>query len=41
MAKAHSEAGVENTGVKLDAVLGKRYVVFKDPHRISWEFYSA
>ena len=32
-------AGVENTGVKLDAALNKLYVAFKDPDRISWEFY--
>lgn len=41
VAKALSEAGIENTGVKLDEALGKRYVAFKDPDRISWEFYSA
>jgi catechol 2,3-dioxygenase-like lactoylglutathione lyase family enzyme len=33
------EAGVENTGVKLDETLGKLYVAFKDPDRIQWEFY--
>ena len=32
-------AGVENTGVKLDTTLNKLYVAFKDPDRISWEFY--
>ena len=36
-----SEAGAENTGVKLDETLGKRYVAFKDPDRIAWEFYMA
>jgi glyoxylase I family protein len=41
VAVALSEAGVENTGVKLDDVLGKRYVAFKDPDRIAWEFYMA
>jgi catechol 2,3-dioxygenase-like lactoylglutathione lyase family enzyme len=41
VALALSEAGVENTGVKLDEVLGKRYVAFKDPDRIAWEFYMA
>jgi len=41
VALALSEAGVENTGVKLDDVLGKRYVAFKDPDRIAWEFYMA
>ncbi len=33
------EAGVENTGVKLDDTLQKNYVAFKDPDRIQWEFY--
>jgi len=41
VALALSEAGVENTGAKLDEVLGKRYVAFKDPDRIAWEFYMA
>ena len=39
VASALSEAGVENTGVKTDEVLGKRYVAFKDPDRIAWELY--
>jgi catechol-2,3-dioxygenase len=37
--KKITEAGVENTGVKLDAALNKLYVAFKDPDRIAWEFY--
>lgn len=41
VASALKEAGVENTGVKLDETLGKRYVAFKDPDRISWEFYMT
>ncbi len=41
VASALSAAGVENTGVKLDETLGKRYVAFKDPDRIAWEFYMA
>ena len=41
VAAALSEAGVENSGVKLDETLGKRYVAFKDPDRIAWEFYMA
>lgn len=41
VAQALSDAGVENTGVKADEVLGKRYVAFKDPDRISWEYYMA
>lgn len=36
-----AEAGIENTGVKTDEVLGKRYVAFKDPDRIAWEFYMV
>ena len=32
-------AGVENTGVKVDETLGKKYVAFKDPDRIALEFY--
>jgi catechol 2,3-dioxygenase-like lactoylglutathione lyase family enzyme len=41
VAAALADAGVENTGVKLDETLGKRYVAFKDPDRIAWEFYMA
>ena len=41
VASALSSAGVENTGVKLDDTLGKRYVAFKDPDRIAWELYMA
>ncbi len=39
VAKALTEAGTENTGAKMDETLGKRYVAFKDPDRIAWEFY--
>ena len=39
LANGLSDAGVENTGVKLDPVLQKLYVAFKDPDRIQWEFY--
>ena len=38
-ARKLAEAGVENTGVKLDPALNKLYIAFKDPDRISWEFY--
>lgn len=38
-AKGLADSGVENTGVKLDQGLNKLYVAFKDPDRISWEFY--
>lgn len=41
VAAALSAAGVENTGVKLDETLGKKYVAFKDPDRIAWEFYMV
>ena len=39
VAQGLSDAGVENTGVKLDETLQKLYVAFKDPDRIQWEFY--
>jgi glyoxylase I family protein len=39
VAKELTDAGVENTGVKLDETLQKNYVAFKDPDRIQWEFY--
>jgi hypothetical protein len=38
-AKKLADAGIENTGVKLDPALNKLYVAFKDPDRISWEYY--
>jgi len=41
VAAALHENGIENTGVKMDETLGKRYVAFKDPDRISWELYMA
>lgn len=41
VAAALDEAGVVNTGVKTDETLGKRYVAFKDPDRISWELYMV
>jgi glyoxylase I family protein len=41
VAAALTEAGVENTGVKLDETLGKRYIAFKDPDRIAWELYMV
>ena len=39
LAKGLTDAGIENTGVKLDTTLQKQYVAFKDPDRIQWEFY--
>lgn len=41
VAQALADAGIENTGVKMDATLGKNYVAFKDPDRISWELYMV
>lgn len=41
VAEALQAAGVENTGIKTDTVEPKQYVAFKDPDRISWEFYMA
>jgi len=41
VAKGLADAGVENTGVKLDETLQKLYVAFKDPDRIQWEFYMV
>ncbi|MDH3648522.1 MAG: VOC family protein [Saprospiraceae bacterium] len=41
VAQALTDYGIENTGVKLDETLGKDYVAFKDPDRISWEFYMT
>ena len=38
-ARKLADAKVENTGVKMDPALNKLYVAFKDPDRISWEFY--
>lgn len=34
-------AGIENGGVEFDETLGKKYISFKDPDRIAWEFYMA
>jgi glyoxylase I family protein len=34
-----ADAGVENTGVKVDTRLNKLYIAFKDSDRIQWEFY--
>jgi glyoxylase I family protein len=39
VAKALEESNIENTGIKLDETLNKKYVAFKDPDRIAWEFY--
>lgn len=39
VAAALTTAGVETVGVETDPTLGKRYVAFKDPDKIAWEFY--
>ena len=41
VADALQAAGVENTGVKVDTVGPMKYVAFKDPDRIAWEFYMV
>ena len=41
VAEALQAAGVENTGVKVDTVSPMKYVAFKDPDRIAWEFYMV
>ena len=41
VAAALSENGIQNTGIKTDEVLGKRYVSFNDPDGIIWELYMA
>ena len=41
MADALTAAGIQNTGAKMDETLGKRYVAFKDPDGIAWEYYMA
>lgn len=41
VAEALTSAGVEHTGVKLDATLQKEYLAFKDPDGMKWELYMA
>ncbi len=41
VAEGLAEEGIENTGVKIDATLQKKYVAFKDPDRIQWEIYMV
>jgi catechol 2,3-dioxygenase-like lactoylglutathione lyase family enzyme len=41
VAEALTDAGVDNTGVRVDDALGKKYVAFKDPDRIAWELYMV
>lgn len=40
VAQALNNHAIENTGIKMDETLQKDYVAFKDPDRISWEYYS-
>ena len=41
VAAALNASGVENTGVKLDEMLQRKYVAFRDPDGIKWELYMA
>lgn len=41
VAKALSDAGIENTGIKLEEAFNTRYIAFKDPDRIAWELYMV
>lgn len=40
VAAALARHSIDNTGIKMDPTLQKDYIAFKDPDRISWEFYS-
>jgi hypothetical protein len=41
-ASALTAAGVEHSGVKAEPSLaGRKYIAFKDPDRIAWEFYMT
>lgn len=41
VARALEAAGVPSTGLRFDAVLRRRYVAFRDPDGIAWQFYMA
>jgi glyoxylase I family protein len=41
VAAALTQAGIEHTGVKTEALFQREYVAFKDPDGIKWELYSA
>lgn len=41
VASALEAAAVPSTGLRFDAVLRRRYVAFRDPDGIVWEFYMA
>lgn len=41
VAKELESSDIWTTGVKTDDALGKRYVAFKDPDGIKWEYYMV
>lgn len=41
IAEALQQNGIQNTGIKHDDTLDKDYIAFKDPDRISWEYYMT
>lgn len=41
IAGALNREKIENTGIKHDVLLDKDYIAFKDPDRISWEYYMV
>jgi glyoxylase I family protein len=41
VAEALKNNGIENTGIKHDPALDKDYIAFKDPDRISWEYFMV
>ena len=41
VAAALAAADLPSTGIRLDPTLGRRYVAFKDPDGIAWEFYMS
>jgi catechol 2,3-dioxygenase-like lactoylglutathione lyase family enzyme len=41
VASALEAANVPSTGIRFDPVLQRRYVAFRDPDGIAWEFYMA
>ena len=41
MVEALDRHQIENTGIKHDEALDKDYIAFKDPDRISWEYYMV
>jgi catechol 2,3-dioxygenase-like lactoylglutathione lyase family enzyme len=41
VAGALGDAGIDNTGIKVDPTLNRKYIAFKDPDRIAWEFFMV